>query len=193
MATNGDGPSFFARFIDEPEKPRLESEKPVKRPRKNTDRVSRWKRKTDAEIFLKGVLTNGPMPTAVIEELGAARRFSKRQLECAKQRIGATAFKKKGKLRGCWFWTLEPGTVRKPHSRYNPLSSRPLEQAGLPASANRQSPSPEPTHVGGNASNFIELKVYWRPASYFDQLAAQRPRKRHNKSTSQQRLNKTAV
>ena len=121
MATNGDtGPSFFARYIDEPEKQRFEFEKPVKRPRKNTDRVSRWKRKTDAEIFLKGVLTNGPMPTAVIEELGAARRFSKRQLECAKQRIGATAFKKKGKLRGCWFWTLEPGATRKPHSRYNP-------------------------------------------------------------------------
>ena len=53
--TNGDtGPSFFARYIDEPEKQRFESEKPVKRPRKNTDRVSRWKRKTDAEIFLKG-------------------------------------------------------------------------------------------------------------------------------------------
>ena len=118
--TNGDGPSFFARYIDEPEKPRFESEKPVKRPRKNTDRVSRWKRKTDAEIFLKRVLTNGPMPATVIEELGAARKFSKRQLECAKQRIGATAFKKKGKLRGCWFWTLEPGATRKPHSRYNP-------------------------------------------------------------------------
>ena len=78
MATNGDnGPSFFARYIDEPEKQRLESEKPVKRPRKNTDRVSRWKRKTDAEIFLKGVLTNGPMPTAVIEELGAAAGSAK--------------------------------------------------------------------------------------------------------------------
>ena len=90
------------------------AEESAKQPRKNTDRVSRWKRKTDADIFLKRVLTNGPMPTAVIEELGAARRFSKRQLECAKQRIGATAFKKKGKLRGCWFWTLEPGATRKP-------------------------------------------------------------------------------
>jgi len=119
-ANGDDGPSFFARYIDEPEKPRFETEKPVKRPRRNTDRVSRWKRKTDAEIFLKGVLTNGPMPATVIEELGAARKLSKRQLECAKQRIGATAFKKKGKLHGCWFWTLEPGTVRKPHSRYNP-------------------------------------------------------------------------
>ena len=96
------------------------AEEPAKQQLKNTDRVSRWKRKTDAEIFLKRVLTNGPMPATVIEELGAARKFSKRQLECAKQRIAATAFKKKGKLHGCWFWTLEPGTVRKPHSRYNP-------------------------------------------------------------------------
>ena len=73
------------------------TEEPVKQSRKNADLVSRWKQKTEAEAFLTDVLANGPMPTAIIEELGAARKFNKKQLWHAKQRIGATAFKRKSK------------------------------------------------------------------------------------------------
>jgi hypothetical protein len=97
-----------------------QAKKPGKRSHRNADRVSRWKRKTEAEIFLVEVLAHGPMPSKIVEELGAARKFSKRTLEGAKKRRGITAFKKKGKLHDCWFWTLEPGAVRKPHSRFTP-------------------------------------------------------------------------
>lgn len=83
-----------------------QAKKPTDQPRKRGDLVARWKRKTEAETFLMNVLADGPMPAAIIEELGATRKFSKMQLWHAKQRIGAVAFKKKGKFDGGWFWAL---------------------------------------------------------------------------------------
>jgi hypothetical protein len=117
---------------------------------KNTDRVSRWKRKTDAEIFLTDVLANGPMPTAVIEELGAARRFSKKQLEKANRHYCIQKERETPRL-----LVLDTRTRHRkeaPQPLYS-LPSRPLEKAGLPTSANRQTPSPESAHVGGDATN----------------------------------------
>ena len=100
-------------------RPQSAKEKVKQRP-KNADRVSRWKRKTDVEIFLAEVLAHGPMRATVIEQLGAARKYSKRQLELAKERSGISTFKKKGKLHAPWFWSLEPHAVRKLHSKYTP-------------------------------------------------------------------------
>ena len=99
-------------------------EGPIRRSRMGDDLVSRWKRKTEAEVFLMDVLANGPMPTTIIEELGAARKFDKMQLWHAKQRIGATAFKKK-EQNGCWFWALVQHAP-KPASQTKPSYTRRL-------------------------------------------------------------------
>jgi hypothetical protein len=93
--------SLFERLAKE----RPPAQETVKQPRKSADLVARWKQKTETEAFLMNVLANGPMPTAIIEELGATRKFNKMQLWHAKQRIGATALKKKER-NGCWFWAL---------------------------------------------------------------------------------------
>ena len=100
-------------------------EETAKQQRKNADLVSRWKQKTEAEAFLMDVLANGPMSAAIIEELGAARKFSKMQLWCAKQRIGAITFKKKGKFDGGWICSL-PQYAPKPASTANPSYTRAL-------------------------------------------------------------------
>ena len=102
-----------------------QAKKPGKRLSKNIDLVARWKRKTEAETFLMTVLADGPMPAAIIEELGAARKFSKMQLWCAKQRIGAVTFKKKGKFDGGWICSL-PQYAPKPASTANPSYTRAL-------------------------------------------------------------------
>jgi hypothetical protein len=112
MATVAD---IFERLAKER---RPTTEEAIKQQRKSADLVSRWKQKTEAEAFLMDVLANGPMPTVIIEELGATRKFSKMQLWRAKQRIGATAFKKK-EQNGCWFWALvqhapKPASTTKP-------------------------------------------------------------------------------
>ena len=80
------------------------------------------------------VLANGPMSTAIIEELGAARKFSKKQLWRAKQRIGAVAFKKKGKLNGGWLWSLPQNAPKQSSTAklgYTRRTSQPRKIAGL--------------------------------------------------------------
>ena len=103
----------------------LPTEEPVKQSRKRADLVARWKQKTEAEAFLMTVLADGPMSAAIIEELGAARKFSKMQLWHAKQRIGAVAFKKKGKFDSGWLWSL-PQNAPKPASTAKPGYTRAL-------------------------------------------------------------------
>ena len=119
MATVAD---IFERLAKER---RPTTEEAIKQQRKSADLVSRWKQKTEAEAFLMDVLANGPMPTAIIEELGAARKFSKMQLWHAKQRMGAVAFKKKGKFDGGWLWSL-PQNAPKPASTAKPGYTRDL-------------------------------------------------------------------
>jgi hypothetical protein len=56
-------------------------------------------------MFLMDILANGPAPVKLIEERGAARGFSKGQLDRAKGKMGIVAFKEK-KKDGGWFWAL---------------------------------------------------------------------------------------
>ena len=61
---------------------------------------------SDCIVFLMNTLANGPVLIATIEEQGAARGFSKDQLDRAKKKMGVVAFKEQGKLDGQWFWAL---------------------------------------------------------------------------------------
>jgi hypothetical protein len=56
--------------------------------------------------FLLDILMNGPVPTKLIEERAAARKFSKDQLDRAKKKIGIVSFKEPGKFDGQWLWAL---------------------------------------------------------------------------------------
>jgi hypothetical protein len=107
MSTNDDNkPSFFARYIDSPEKERLEL------PTGSADFVSQWAQEASIQNFLMDILANGPVPTIVIEDRGTAHGFSKKQLRHARERMGIIAFKEKGKgkIHGHWFWTTTQHT-----------------------------------------------------------------------------------
>jgi putative DNA primase/helicase len=62
-------------------------------------------RQSDCIVFLMNTLANGPVLSAMIEEQGATRGFSKDQLERAKKKMGVVAFHEK-KVGGRWFWAL---------------------------------------------------------------------------------------
>jgi hypothetical protein len=81
--------------------------------RRKTKSIARGIQETNARAFLIDVLTNGPVPAAIIKELGAARGFNTKLLWRAKQQIRAGSFKMKGKWTGCWFWTLSPHTPER--------------------------------------------------------------------------------
>jgi hypothetical protein len=97
MTTNGDGPSFFARYIDGPKE---EPPPPLERLIKHS------RRHADLKTFLRDVLANGPVPAALVEERGAAHGFSKKQIYCARQQMNIVAFKEIGKTHGRWFLAL---------------------------------------------------------------------------------------
>ena len=91
--------------------------------RRNADRIARGIQETNAKVFLMDALQNGPVPAAIIKELGAARGFDRARLWEAKQQIRAGSFKMKGKFNGCWFWTLTQHTpewavATKPDDRH---------------------------------------------------------------------------
>jgi hypothetical protein len=100
-----------------------QAKKPTERRPKRADLVARWKQKTETEAFVRNLLADGPMSAAIIEELGAARKISKKQLWSAKQRIGAVAFKKKGKFDSGWLWShpqiapKQSSTAKLSHTR----------------------------------------------------------------------------
>jgi hypothetical protein len=99
MPTTGDNePSFFARYIDGPDK---ERPSPL-------EKMIKQSRKTDLKIFLRDVLANGPVPATLVEERGAAHGFSKKQIYYARQLMNIVAFKEIGKTHGRWFLVL-PG------------------------------------------------------------------------------------
>ena len=121
MATNGDGPSVsvFARYIDSPEKQRPSITAARHR---IDDLASRWTREGDVRAFLVETLAGRPMPATVIEERGATRGFSKRQLRRTREEMGITVFKEKGVFGGPWFWAIpkpspELVVATKPYSR----------------------------------------------------------------------------
>jgi hypothetical protein len=91
--------------------------------RRKTKSITRGVQEANARTFLMDALANGPVPAAIIKELGTARGFNTGQLWDAKQQIRAGSFKAKGKLHGCWFWTISQHTPErtiaiKPDDRY---------------------------------------------------------------------------
>lgn len=62
-------------------------------------------RSAAAEMFLRDTLANGPVLRTAIAERAAQRGFSEDQLDRAKRKIGAGAFKEKA-FQGRWFWAL---------------------------------------------------------------------------------------
>jgi len=92
MATNDDGKSFFARYIDDQRQPAQQHN--------GANLVSQWVQEANIKTFLVNVLANGPMLTTAIVEQGAAHGFSKKQLIRAKEQINVVAFKKRGKFDG---------------------------------------------------------------------------------------------
>jgi hypothetical protein len=94
--TNGDGPSFFARYIDGPKE---------ERPSPPEKLIRQSRRGADLKTFLMDVLANGPAPATLVIERGAARGFTKRQITYAREQMKLIALKGPGKD-GCWFWVL---------------------------------------------------------------------------------------
>jgi hypothetical protein len=115
MTTNGDGPSFFARYIDGPkEEPPPPLERLIKHSRRNAD----------LKTFLLDVLANGPVPATLVEERGAAHGFTKRQLRYTREQMNIISFKETGKRGGCWLWVLSHDNRSVPAQRITPSTIR---------------------------------------------------------------------
>ena len=72
--------------------------------------------KAQLKTLLADVLANGPAPTTLVQERGAAHGFSKKQLWDAREKMKIVAFKEIGKRHGRWFLALPqhagyPGTA----------------------------------------------------------------------------------
>src|SRR6478672_9471179 len=74
----------------------LEPDRPIRRPRMGDDR----------KTFLVDILMNGPAPTTLVHQRGAARGFTRKQLWDAREKMKIVAFKETGKPRGRWFLAL---------------------------------------------------------------------------------------
>lgn len=95
--------------------PQQEPEPPIQAARNAVANLAaQHKQAADIRAFLTDILANGPMPINIIDELGATRGFSARQLRRAKERTGIVAFKKKGKIDGPWLWTTTQHASEKP-------------------------------------------------------------------------------
>jgi hypothetical protein len=75
-------------------------EEPVKQPRRSDDR----------KTFLVDVLMNGPVPTTLVHQRGAAHGFTRKQLWDAREKMKIVAFKETGKHGGRWFLALPQHT-----------------------------------------------------------------------------------
>jgi hypothetical protein len=71
-------------------------EEPVKQPRWGDDR----------KTFLVDVLMNGPVPTTLVHQRGAAHGFTRKQIWSTREKMKIVAFKETGKPRGRWFLAL---------------------------------------------------------------------------------------
>ena len=94
--TGGDGPSF-AKYIDGPENAR---------PALVGNLIKQSRRHADLKTFLIDVLMNGPAPTTLVQERGAAHGFTRKQLWRTREQMKIVAFKETGKPRGRWFLAL---------------------------------------------------------------------------------------
>jgi hypothetical protein len=95
--TGGDGPSVFAKYIDGPENAR---------PAPLENLIKQSRRHADLKTFLIDVLMNGPAPTTLVQERGAAHGFTRKQLWSTREQMKIVAFKETGKPRGRWFLAL---------------------------------------------------------------------------------------
>ena len=85
-------------------------EEKIEQPRKQS------RRSAGPKIFIADILVNGPAPSTLIEERGAAHGFTKKQLSYARRQMRIVSFKEVGKTNGRWFWALpqhvwHPGTA----------------------------------------------------------------------------------
>jgi hypothetical protein len=76
------------------------AEEKIEQPRKQS------RRSADLKIFLMDVLVNGPVPTIIIEERGAAHGFTKKQIRSAREQMKVVTFKEVGKPHGRWISAL---------------------------------------------------------------------------------------
>jgi len=70
------------------------------------------KDRSGAVMFLMDMLSNGPVPKTLIDELAAARGLSEDQLRKAKTKMGVEAFKEK--FDGGWLWWLPQHHAKQP-------------------------------------------------------------------------------
>jgi hypothetical protein len=64
----------------------------------------------DAEQFLKGLLANGPMEQAAVEEAADRKFHAWMTIRRAAKDLGVIKEKEKGKMVGPWYWRLPPAT-----------------------------------------------------------------------------------
>ena len=86
------------------------------RPPPTEEAIKQPRRGDDRKTFLLDVLVNGPVPTTLVHQRGAAHGFTRKQLWCAREQMKIVAFKEVGKIRGRWFLALPqhagyPGTA----------------------------------------------------------------------------------
>jgi hypothetical protein len=62
--------------------------------------------KARLKTILTDVLANGPAPTTLVLERGAAHGFTRKQLWSTREQMKIVAFKETGKLCGRWFLVL---------------------------------------------------------------------------------------
>jgi hypothetical protein len=86
------------------------------RPQQTEKAHEQPRRGDDRKTFLVDILMNGPAPTTLVYQRGAARGFTKKQLWDAREKMKIVAFKETGKHGGRWFLALPqhagyPGTA----------------------------------------------------------------------------------
>ena len=89
-------------------------EEPVKQPRRGDDR----------KTFLVDVLMNGPVPTTLVHQRGAAHGFTRKQLWSAREQMKIVAIKETGKYGGRWFLALpqhDDGTTTRFRATKTPM------------------------------------------------------------------------
>jgi hypothetical protein len=68
-------------------------------------------RAAPAREFLRTLLAVGPVEQRIVVERGAEQGFSLPQLRRARENIGATTYKERGKPKDSpWLWSMQPPT-----------------------------------------------------------------------------------
>jgi hypothetical protein len=89
--------------------------------------VKQSRRGGDRKAFLLDILVNGPAPTTLVHQRGAAHGFTRKQLWSAREQMKIVAFKEVGKPRGRWFLALPQ------HAGYPSTAGNTPDQSDNPA------------------------------------------------------------